>query len=70
MLGKIKQMCLNSHLLCPVVDPFEDLPEGALPYSLLLGEDDLRVHFLQQTDNNSQKSGGTEWIIFFQGCGS
>ena len=28
MLGKIKQMCLNSHLLCPVVDPFEDLPEN------------------------------------------
>ena len=54
MLGKIKQMCLNSHLLCPVVDPFEHFAEGSLADPLLFGEDQLRIHFLFTKTNNKR----------------
>ncbi len=40
-----------SHLLCSIVDSFEDLPEGSLAYPLLLREHDLRIHFLKQKSN-------------------
>ena len=34
------------HLLGSVIDSLEDLPEGALPNPLLLGEHYLGIHFL------------------------
>ena len=42
-----KNVAINSDLLRPIVDPLEDLPEGAFPDPLLLGEHHLGVDFLQ-----------------------
>ena len=41
---------INSNLLSPVIDPFEDLSEASLADPLLLCEHDLRVDFLHKIE--------------------
>lgn len=37
----------GTHLLCSIVDAFEDLAEGSLADAFLLGEYEFRIDFLR-----------------------
>ena len=37
---------MSTYLLCSIVYPLENLPEGSLSYPLLLSKDYLWIHFL------------------------
>jgi hypothetical protein len=46
----------GDHLLGPVVDPFVDFAERALPDTLLLSEHKLRIHPLERKQKQKQLS--------------